>query len=191
MLRHKIECSADDDEGPSNGPTATSEPVVVAGGAGDANRIFQRNRIYLPSPPLFALTFRMHSQPFQRDGERHAAGGPINLSTPDRARQPHLQTLLPAVIRHIPPLPWFRERLELEDGDFLDLDWLNPGQGRLLILSHGLEGHSRRPYVAGLARAAARRNWSVLAWNFRGCSGNSIACRGFTTAGLPRTSLRS
>jgi len=84
---------------------------------------------------------------------------------------PHLQTLLPAIARHMPPLPWSRERLELADGDFLDLDWLNPGHGRLLILSHGLEGNSRRPYVAGLARAAARRNWSVLAWNFRGCSG--------------------
>jgi predicted alpha/beta-fold hydrolase len=84
---------------------------------------------------------------------------------------PHLQTILPAIARHIPPLPWSRERLELADGDFLDLDWLNPGPGRLLIVSHGLEGNSRRPYVAGLARAATRRGWSVLAWNFRGCSG--------------------
>jgi len=83
----------------------------------------------------------------------------------------HLQTLLPAIARRLHPLPWSRERLELEDGDFLDLDWLNPGQRRLLIVSHGLEGHSRRPYVAGLARAASRRGWSVLAWNFRGCSG--------------------
>jgi predicted alpha/beta-fold hydrolase len=83
----------------------------------------------------------------------------------------HLQTLLPAIARRLPSLPWSRERLELEDGDFLDLDWLNPGQRRLLIVSHGLEGHSRRPYVAGLARAASRRGWSVLAWNFRGCSG--------------------
>ena len=32
---------------------------------------------------------------------------------------PHLQTLLPAIARHIPPLPWSRERLELMDGDFL------------------------------------------------------------------------
>jgi len=83
----------------------------------------------------------------------------------------HLQTLLPALARRLPPLDWTRERLELPDGDFLDLDWLNPGPGRLLIVSHGLEGHSRRPYVAGMARAAARRGWAVLAWNFRGCSG--------------------
>ena len=83
----------------------------------------------------------------------------------------HLQTLLPALARRLPPLDWTRERLELPDGDFLDLDWLNPSSDRLLIVSHGLEGHSRRPYMAGLARAAARRGWAVLAWNFRGCSG--------------------
>lgn len=83
----------------------------------------------------------------------------------------HLQTVLPALARRLRALPWSRERLELEDGDFLDLDWLNPGRRRLLIVSHGLEGHSRRPYAAGLARAASRHGWSVLAWNFRGCSG--------------------
>jgi hypothetical protein len=32
------------------------------------------------------------------------------------------------------------ERLELPDGDFLDLAWLQSGQRRLAILSHGLEG---------------------------------------------------
>ena len=84
---------------------------------------------------------------------------------------PHLQTLLPALVRRPPPLDWTRERIGLADGDFLDLDWLNAGPSRLLVVSHGLEGHSRRPYVAGLARAAARRGWAVLAWNFRGCSG--------------------
>ena len=86
-------------------------------------------------------------------------------------RNPHLQTLLPALARGLPPLDWTRERIGLADGDFLDLDWLNPGPSRLLLVSHGLEGHSRRPYVAGLARAAARRGWAVVAWNFRGCSG--------------------
>jgi len=83
----------------------------------------------------------------------------------------HLQTVLPAIARPVRGLPWSRERLELPDGDFLDLDWLEAPSDRLLVVSHGLEGHSRRPYVAGLARAAARRGWSVLAWNFRGCSG--------------------
>lgn len=86
-------------------------------------------------------------------------------------RSARLQTLWPPLVRRLPAFPWKRERLELEDGDFLDLDWYRAGSDRLLVISHGLEGNSRRIYVSGLAHAAARRGWSVLAWNFRGCSG--------------------
>jgi len=75
------------------------------------------------------------------------------------------------LFRPQPPITWQRERLELADGDFLDLDWWRTGSNRRLIISHGLEGSSRRVYVTGLARAAARRGWDVVAWNFRGCSG--------------------
>ncbi len=82
----------------------------------------------------------------------------------------HLQTIAPA-FRRVPPLPWRRERLELPDGDFLDLDWLEGRLPHLLILSHGLEGHSRRPYMAGMARLFAQAGWAVLAWNCRSCSG--------------------
>ncbi len=83
----------------------------------------------------------------------------------------HLQTIAPS-FRHVPELPWRRERLELPDGDFLDLDWLDaPAGDWLVVLSHGLEGHSRRPYVAGMARAFRQKGWHVLAWNCRSCSG--------------------
>jgi predicted alpha/beta-fold hydrolase len=64
-----------------------------------------------------------------------------------------------------------RERWELADGDFLDLDWLRRGQSRLAILSHGLEGSSAQGYIRGLASALELAGWDVLAWNFRGCSG--------------------
>ncbi|MEM8868081.1 MAG: alpha/beta fold hydrolase [Verrucomicrobiota bacterium] len=65
-----------------------------------------------------------------------------------------------------------RERVPTPDGDFLDLDWATPYQGgRLAILTHGLEGHSRGAYTQGMARALLRAGWDVLAWNFRGCSG--------------------
>jgi predicted alpha/beta-fold hydrolase len=66
-----------------------------------------------------------------------------------------------------------RERWDLPDGDFVDVDRLD-GAGRsapVLVISHGLEGSSRASYVRGLAAAASRRGLAVAAWNFRGCSG--------------------
>lgn len=70
------------------------------------------------------------------------------------------------------PLPWKRERLELTDGDFLDLDWLKCGSSQLVILAHGLEGGSRRHYMCGTAAACHAAQMDVLSWNFRGCSGH-------------------
>lgn len=64
-----------------------------------------------------------------------------------------------------------RERLELADGDFLDLEWRREATDRLAILSHGLEGDAGASYIQGMAGALVRRGWDVLAWNYRGCSG--------------------
>ena len=86
-------------------------------------------------------------------------------------RNAHLQTLLPVFLRRETRLPYQRERLELEDGDFLDLDWLRAPGSDLAILSHGLEGSSREATICGIARALQRAGWNVLAWNYRGCSG--------------------
>ncbi|NNE70755.1 MAG: alpha/beta fold hydrolase [Rhodothermales bacterium] len=64
-----------------------------------------------------------------------------------------------------------RERVETPDDDFLDLDWLENGHDRLVILCHGLEGNSRRVYMSGMAHTLSAAGWDVLAWNYRGCSG--------------------
>ena len=64
-----------------------------------------------------------------------------------------------------------RERIDTRDGDFLDLDWIKNNASTLVILSHGLEGSSRRPYILGAAEIFSRMNWDVLAWNCRSCSG--------------------
>ncbi len=83
----------------------------------------------------------------------------------------HAQTIIAAVARSVPLVTETRERIETDDGDFLDLDCAFNNRKRVAILSHGLEGSSRQPYVQGMARALHRRGWDVVAWNFRGCSG--------------------
>lgn len=83
----------------------------------------------------------------------------------------HLQTLIPALFRKKIPLSFQRERIDTEEGDFLDLDWLRQGSPKLVIISHGLEGNSRRPYMSGMAENFFNAGYDVLNWNFRGCSG--------------------
>lgn len=86
-------------------------------------------------------------------------------------RNCHLQTVLPVLLGS-GSLPLFhRERLELPDGDFLDLDWIRSGGDRLAILCSGLEGNSRDPGMVRLARCFHAAGWDVLSWNYRGCSG--------------------
>jgi predicted alpha/beta-fold hydrolase len=66
--------------------------------------------------------------------------------------------------------PYTRERILTADDDFLDLDWIRTGSQKLLIISHGLEGNSYRPYVKGMAKAGLSYGFDILAWNYRGCS---------------------
>jgi hypothetical protein len=67
-----------------------------------------------------------------------------------------------------------RERVETDDGDFLDLDWLDApaaSDAPLLFVLHGLEGSSRSHYVNGLLAEARARGWAGVVLNFRSCSG--------------------
>lgn len=83
----------------------------------------------------------------------------------------HLQTIFPSLTRAVRGVVYERERLTLSDTDFVDLDWIVRGNRRLVILTHGLEGDSRRQYMLGTARLFAEAQFDVLAWNCRSCSG--------------------
>lgn len=83
----------------------------------------------------------------------------------------HVHTIFPPLFRPKPRLEYRRQRVETSDGDFVDVDWCGEGGDRLAVILHGLEGHSRRTYVLGMARAARIHGFDVLAMNLRGCSG--------------------
>lgn len=95
----------------------------------------------------------------------------VRYQPPFWLRGGHLQSVWPSLFRRVELAQPEVEVLTTPDNDELHLDWYRQGSDRLAILSHGLEGHSRRPYILGMARALLRDGWDVLAWNFRSCGG--------------------
>lgn len=100
-----------------------------------------------------------------------SAGAPGAFHPAPLLGHPDAQTIFANLWRPRPGPPVARERWELPDGDFLDLDratGLPPG-APVAVLCHGLEGSSEAPYVRGLARALHRRGVAALCLNFRSC----------------------
>ena len=85
-------------------------------------------------------------------------------------KNPHLQTLWPALFRRRPVLPLIRERLELADGDFIDLARV-PAAGPSVLVLHGLEGSLRSHYALPLMAALQRAGLEPVFMHLRGCSG--------------------
>ena len=81
----------------------------------------------------------------------------------------HLETVYPAIFRKLELIPTQKERIETHDGDFLEIDWHQRGNSKLVVISHGLEGNSSRAYILGMAKEALNNGFDVLAWNYRGC----------------------
>lgn len=87
----------------------------------------------------------------------------------------HLQTLWPSLFRQLPSLERTRERFELPDGDFIDLDWCVPPETRsntpIGVLFHGLTGSSNSQYIVAMQAMFTRQGWRSVAVNFRASSG--------------------
>ena len=106
---------------------------------------------------------------------------PSNYEPPTRLWNGHLQTIIPSLFRKV-AVSYVRERIETPDDDFLDLDWAyskdeladverHSSLKPLVILSHGLEGSSASPYLAGMVRYLTQKGFDCLAWHCRSCSG--------------------
>ena len=107
----------------------------------------------------------------------------MTYQAPTLLFHPHLETIYPSLFRSVALAPYTRERIPTPDHDFLDIDWLTSSSKKLVIISHGLEGNSDRAYVKGMARHFHNNGFDILAWNYRGCSGEMNRQRRFYHSG--------
>lgn len=81
----------------------------------------------------------------------------------------HAQTLWPALFRRRRKLAIRWEKLELGDGDFLDLAWSGPEDGPVVLFFHGLQGSIHSHYATGIMHLLNRCGFRVCLMHFRGC----------------------
>jgi uncharacterized protein len=87
----------------------------------------------------------------------------------------HLQTIYAATLANKPQINYRRERWELDDGDFIDADWIDTetsdSNTPVVVLFHGLEGNSQSQYATALMSSVKSKGWRGVVIHFRGCSG--------------------
>ena len=84
---------------------------------------------------------------------------------------PHLQTLWPVFTRRKKvPIVLRRERVELSDGDFLDVDWGSASTGPIVIILHGLEGSIKSVYAQTMMLTLEKQGFRAVFMHHRGCS---------------------
>jgi hypothetical protein len=83
---------------------------------------------------------------------------------------PHLQTLWATFFRSVPKVDLSSDRLELADGDFLDIVTNNLKNKPIVIILHGLEGSLSSSYVKPLIKQLDDADYGVCFVYFRGCS---------------------
>lgn len=83
--------------------------------------------------------------------------------------------MAPVLFRRQPALDVTWQRVELPDGDFVDLAWAQPApvdpKADLLVVFPGLGGSEQSKYVRGLAREGLQRGYRVVVLHARGTSG--------------------
>ncbi len=83
---------------------------------------------------------------------------------------PHLQTLWSSLFRRLPNIPLQNIRLELDDGDFIDLAVTDIQNKPIVVILHGLEGSLDSHYIKPLIKTLDDNGYSACFVHFRGCS---------------------
>jgi len=86
-------------------------------------------------------------------------------------RNPHVQTIYASKLAKRPKIATRQERLELSDGDFLDLNWSTASDGPIVCLFHGLAGCVDSAYARGAFAALEAAGFRPVFMHHRGCSG--------------------
>ncbi|MEM6283115.1 MAG: alpha/beta fold hydrolase [Chloroflexota bacterium] len=95
-------------------------------------------------------------------------------------RNPHAQTVAGSQVRKMTGITFRRERIDLPDGDFIDLDfaevenatWAELGNFRpIVMMIHGLEGNARSGPAQEIYRTLSQQGVRCVGMNLRSCSG--------------------
>ncbi|WP_416306822.1 hydrolase [Neptunicella sp. SCSIO 80796] len=88
------------------------------------------------------------------------------------AKNRHIQTIWPRYLQRRQKVSLTSQRLELPDGDFVDLSWTpKPTNSKgIAVLFHGLEGSARSHYARDMLAVMAQKGWHAVLMHFRGCS---------------------
>jgi predicted alpha/beta-fold hydrolase len=118
----------------------------------------------------------MSAEPDFRQTELSSALGQSVVSefqSPWWARNRHVQTIWPRFFQRRMALTTRKQRLTLDDGDFIDLAWgAAPAQLRgIVVLFHGLEGSIHSHYANDMMATLEKQGLQVVLMHFRGCSG--------------------
>ncbi|MFK8078925.1 MAG: hydrolase [Granulosicoccus sp.] len=84
---------------------------------------------------------------------------------------PHLQTILASKVYKPARITSRRERIELEDGDFIDINLSLRTQGDIVAIFHGLAGCVESSYVQGVFGSLETAGFQPVVMHWRGCSG--------------------
>jgi predicted alpha/beta-fold hydrolase len=96
----------------------------------------------------------------------------------------HAHTVLCSLLFQSPHVSYKRVQIDTPDNDFLDIDYTEgENQKPVVIIFHGLEGHSNRYYVTQLAKHLHQRGFTVVAPNFRSCGGTLNRTKKFYHSG--------
>jgi uncharacterized protein len=86
-------------------------------------------------------------------------------------RNPHVQTIWGSRFRRVNLVDYHQEKVELDDGDFLNIFWGPKRKGPVVCLFHGLEGSVESKHILGLMKRLAECDFQSVVMHHRSCGG--------------------